>query len=416
MIKHILKIIWAQRRMNGWIFAELLLVICAVWWMTDRFWVDMRIYNSPMGYDITNTWLFKLEKLHSQSVKYVADEEFANPGRDDLEQLVRQIKLSPEVEETAISFFAHPYSSSSSFASINAVAGDTSVTKNRHFQIRYVTPSYFDVYKMKDIKGEPIGPMTISSGTVVVPTFNLAQLIFKSTDIKGIQLQERQQIAAVTSSYRGNEFEKPQESFFNVLNGTKLDEFIRSKGAEKMELTVRMKNKISKEEMENLLKNMGDRLTVNNLNVYSVTPISEYRDQILKAPKDALGKNVAMTIFLLINVLFGIIGTFWLRTQYRQGEMGIRTAIGATRYNNKSYIFSEGLILLCLTIPFTLAFAFNLIFNDTLDTYRLPYTFGRFMITYGITYLLLAGMICLGIWFPVIKNTRISPAEALHYE
>ena len=42
MIKHILKIIWAQRKTNGWIFAERLLVVCATWWMTDLFLVDMK--------------------------------------------------------------------------------------------------------------------------------------------------------------------------------------------------------------------------------------------------------------------------------------------------------------------------------------------------------------------------------------
>ena len=40
MIKHILSIIWNQRRSNGWIFAELLVVAGVFWLMVDMFYVD----------------------------------------------------------------------------------------------------------------------------------------------------------------------------------------------------------------------------------------------------------------------------------------------------------------------------------------------------------------------------------------
>lgn len=54
MIKHILSIIWNQRRSNGWIFAELLVVAGVFWLMVDMFYVDTRTYYSPLGFDITN--------------------------------------------------------------------------------------------------------------------------------------------------------------------------------------------------------------------------------------------------------------------------------------------------------------------------------------------------------------------------
>ena len=120
--------------------------------------------------------------------------------------------------------------------------------------------------------------------------------------------------------------------------------------------------------------------------------------------------------FLLINVLFGIIGTFWLRTQSRHAELGLRIALGASKSKVKSELYLEGLLLLLLTVPFTLVFALNVINLDVLDTYRLPYTIGRFLITYGGVYLLMAAMICVGIFFPARKTEKIAPAEALHYE
>ena len=73
MIKHIIKIIWAQRRSNIWIVGELLLVVCAVWFMLDKLWVDMRCYYAPMGYDIENTWRFRLSRLSQQALGFVPD-------------------------------------------------------------------------------------------------------------------------------------------------------------------------------------------------------------------------------------------------------------------------------------------------------------------------------------------------------
>ena len=48
MIKHILSIIWNQRRSNGWIFAELLVVAGVFWLMVDMFYVDtLNLLLSP---------------------------------------------------------------------------------------------------------------------------------------------------------------------------------------------------------------------------------------------------------------------------------------------------------------------------------------------------------------------------------
>ena len=78
MIKHIFKIIWAQRKSNGWILGELVIVMCALWFMMDKLWVDVRCYNAPMGYDISNTWRFKLSTLSSNAPGYVPDSLYDN--------------------------------------------------------------------------------------------------------------------------------------------------------------------------------------------------------------------------------------------------------------------------------------------------------------------------------------------------
>lgn len=55
--------------------------------------------------------------------------------------------------------------------------------------------------------------------------------------------------------------------------------------------------------------------------------------------------------FMLVNVFFGIIGTFWLRMQNRKGEIGLRMALGAHRITLERYMYTEGLCLLAFTLP-----------------------------------------------------------------
>ena len=53
MIKQIFKMIWNQRRLNGWIWMELLVVFVALWYLVDMFVVQLYSYTRPMGYDLS---------------------------------------------------------------------------------------------------------------------------------------------------------------------------------------------------------------------------------------------------------------------------------------------------------------------------------------------------------------------------
>ena len=164
------------------------------------------------------------------------------------------------------------------------------------------------------------------------------------------------------------------------------------------------------------LEKTADRMTVNNTFVYGVTLLADQRDDQLRFTKNENSKKLSMMAFLLVNVFFGIVGTFWLRTERRRSEIGLRMAIGSSRGRLGEYMYLEGLGLLAITVPILLVFVFNMAFLDKLDSYREPLSILRFLVTLSVSYLLMAGMICMGIWFPVRKAVKMAPAEALHYE
>ncbi|MDR0748905.1 MAG: ABC transporter permease [Tannerellaceae bacterium] len=419
MIKHLLKIIWAQRKTNVWLFAELLIVVCAVWWMTDQLYVDLRTYYSPMGYDISNTWRFHLDLFAPDADGYVPEEAPADGA--DLVKLQRQIKQHPAVEDVCLSFYSAPYTFGNSWRGIEPVGGDTTA-KEQSFQCRFVSPEYFDLFRVTDIRGNAIAPQLEGRHNPVVVSENMALRFFHTGGVAGRQIRDTGQegesmtIAAVSTPYRDNSYVRSEAFFYQLITPLNIRDFFGGSAVRYAELCVRMKQPFSQEEMNELLHEMGDRLAVNNLHVYSANSIEYYRDIQVSGTVNEQSRKLSLMLFLLVNVLFGITGAFWLRGQSRRSETGLRAALGADKRSIRNGMYLEGLLILFLSLPLTLAFAFNVLYLDVLDTYRLPYSAGRFFITYGASYLLMAGMICAGVWLPVRKAGRMAPAEALHYE
>lgn len=102
MIKHILKIIWNQRRSNVWIFMELLLVVAILWVMMDSLYVDIRTYRTPLGFDITNVYKVNFGKMSPDIPGYVPDELHQSSDGEDLIRLVDNLRQNPQVEEASL--------------------------------------------------------------------------------------------------------------------------------------------------------------------------------------------------------------------------------------------------------------------------------------------------------------------------
>ena len=358
MIKHILSIIWNQRRSNSWIFAELLVVAGVFWLMVDMFYVDTRTYYSPLGFDITNVWRFKL----SEQERNPSD---SLPGLSEPEKLTRlmsQIRQWSEVEEVCATYYSCPYSMGNSWREIEPLDGDTSLTSGENFQIRNVTPEYFKLFRIKTPEGKPVADEIAGIHNALVLSKEMADVFYHGRLARGRKVRH------------------------SKLDNTFTVAFVSTS------------------------------IRADNLFVYGISNIREFRDIHLDGKGREMSNKFSLMAFMLVNVFFGIIGTFWLRAQNRRGEIGLRMALGAYDGTLRRYLYLEGLCLLALTLPFITLFAINMVATDAIDTYRLPFTTGRFAISFGITYLMMSGMICLGIWLPVRKVTRMVPAEALHYE
>lgn len=100
--------------------------------------------------------------------------------------------------------------------------------------------------------------------------------------------------------------------------------------------------------------------------------MSHYRDEFLERWLDQVRLYVAGIAFFLLNVLLGVVGTFWYRTQQRSAEIGLRMAMGATRKGIFWQLVKEGLALLTVAfIPSAIIFA-NLLYMEVTQGSLIP--------------------------------------------
>lgn len=415
MIKHILKLIWNQRRANVWLFLEILLVTAILWVMLDALLVDTYTYHQPTGFDIENVYEVKLAKRNLSTDSTQSDGE-------SLLRLAENLRQMPGVTDVALMRSACPYLWNTMFASL--VSAEDTARQVELSRLYCVTPDYFKLFRMRDANGDDLYSQVMSHEGDVVLSKELSERLFNSSFATGKAVKwtadsnDQMRIAAVSSSIAQSDFDRPGPCWFALLRTDQevLDDYNQWNDLSYFQCAMRMRDGFKPERMADFLQAQGDRLEVGDIYVSSVSPVSDYRTDRLKSRLDNQKKKSALVGFMLVNIFFGIVGTFWLRTQSRRMELGLRAAIGASKRQLRLELLTEGLILLLATLPFILLFIVNMLLMDLPDTYRLDYTWWRFLAVLLAVYLLMGGMICLGIHFPAGRIARMNPAEALHDE
>ena len=98
MIRHLITLIWNQRKQNGWIFAELALVLLAVFMITDGGYSKYTLYNEPLGYNIDRCWRLHLEEMESDNEGYTGEDERGAKCWERITELTRRLMNTGEPE------------------------------------------------------------------------------------------------------------------------------------------------------------------------------------------------------------------------------------------------------------------------------------------------------------------------------
>ena len=183
------------------------------------------------------------------------------------------------------------------------------------------------------------------------------------------------------------------------------------------ELCVRVRADQDVDFIERLKADSEKQLRVGNIYISNVRSFKDIRRNFQQGQYNNVRDSITTMAFLLVNIFLGLFGTFWFRTQQHKCEIALHKAHGATNRMVFTRLASEGWLLLLLVTPLALAIDFNLAYAELNGWYNdTTLEAGRFLPCGAISFLLIALMIALGIWFPARKAMMIDPAEALHDE
>ena len=292
-------------------------------------------------------------------------------------------------------------------------------------------PDFYRVFRYHIVDGG--GPdklaAAISDQTLVVtsnvtdryPQLNMSDarsLLNKEVSLTYPDRGYHRRIAAIAAPVRSSHFETSNE-WGGAFIGHNLnrDALINDLGNVRYaQVSLRVSPDADHDFVDALMEDVDRLYRVGNVYLLDALPFSDIRYVRELEDVNEVKTQLCILFFLMLNIFLGVIGTFWFRTQHRCREVALRMAMGSSRRGVFLRLMGEGLLLLSVAAVPALLIAFNVGIAELVDISKMQFTFERFLIAAVFTWLLMALMIVVGIWYPAYKAMRLQPAEALHDE
>lgn len=418
-IMHNLRMIFSRWRNNGWVLGELFLVFIVMWYLCDSLGCLKYIFYQPLGYDIEHVYRLDVsmggesrDTTLSSAAKHVA--------------LANRLSRMEGIEAVGMCYWSLPMSGNNSFNSLN-------VTDSIGITMRYVrcTDEYMKVFRFGEDPQRPFSQMPVDENSLMLsrgaydtyskkyPSFSLDTPLGNGGE-EGFPMRAK----GVIDAFREYRYGANARWYFERIDDhLMLDEEHRFW---EPQITFRVKAEVDNPDYRQyFLDEMAPKLDIDNLFVVDAVPYTLQQEEfeVLLGDTDRINTHMVIVIFLLVNVFLGLVGTFWLRTRRRRGEIALRLSMGSSRAQIGRLLIGEGLLLLTLVafpaalVCYNVAISEPALGNSALiSLWPVEWSFIRFIVGTLAAWLLIAVMVVIGIWFPARQAMQIQPAEALHEE
>lgn len=433
MMKKLFTQIRNEWRSNFFLALELLVVFVVLWYIVDWCCTTARVYFAPMGFDTEHCYNLKVNRLTPNSALY-EDNHTAEDDMDALLEIAERLRHRPGVEAVAISQNSIPYNNGSN--GIETFVDTVSV----YAMLRLVQPDYMRLFRIQGVAVQGADGKTVRTtssdslaavldpGTMILSrnvTAKYEELnIPDATSLLGRQLplwkqdsDSRLRVAGIAEPIRWNHFETADQWGGPFLaTDFPREVMLQYENPAYLQLSLRVKPEADRGFMDALLADADRLYRVGNIYILDIQPFTQLR--YISELEDVNDARTQLCIlgFLLLNIFLGVVGTFWFRTQHRRKEVALRMAMGSTRRGIFVRLIAEGLLLLTLAAAPAIVIALNLGMAELVDVTQLPFDTFRFFLALVLSWLLMALMVVVGIWYPARRAMKIQPAEALHDE
>lgn len=419
MIKQLFKIIFRQRKINLFIWAELFLVFIFIWYIVDYMGCALLTSRQDMGFDTEHTYRIELAEQSEDSDNYLSTDKTTTIG-EDLLRMVERIRRYPDIQAVSVSIGAQPYASvsfSNKQVYKQIYANDSTGIRAQEFK---VSPSFFEVFDIAI--GDNKDLLSVFSSSSILLTRQTAEKLFPSTDdalqaMIGIGKERvEKRVVGILTDRRATEYQQPHPCYYTILSDAEIANTLTSATLPNIELCVRVKPQADNSFAARFMNEMGDKLVEGNIYPTDVLSSKALRKSAVSPVVSDINAYLILFVFFLANIFLGVSGTFWHRTRHRRSEIGLRMALGASRREIFKMLISEGILLLVLAAVPAMIICFNLGWMEVVNVYWYSFNGLRFILGISVTLLILSGMIICGIVRPARVSMQIEPAEALMYE
>ncbi|MEY8721257.1 FtsX-like permease family protein [Bacteroides stercorirosoris] len=412
MTKKLLTQIKNEWLSNLWLALELLVVSVVMWYVVDYLYTRAATYMEPRGFNIEHCYLIELGELTPKSPDYTPDKT-GDDTHADITELLERLRRRPEVEAVSLSQNSFPYNGSNS---TDLVRYDTLQSPGWTIR-RMVTPDFVRVFRYQGTRGETPEQLAemLERGEFLASDNLYRKYDRKLTEFVGKRFQlfgdttKTYQLGAALQDVRYHDYDQARSSYCFLAK--------QSFYYIGLELCVRVREGQDNDFITKLKKDSESQFRVGNLFISEIRSFHEIRRNFQQAWTNDIRNYVMGMGFLLLNIFLGLLGTFWFRTQQRRSEIALHKAHGATDRAIFRRLLSEGLLLLVVVTPIALVIDWNLAHME-LNSWRNGTTleWDRLLLCAGISFVLMALMIAIGIGIPARKAMKVQPAEALHDE
>ena len=387
MIRHLFKLMWKRRGSNFLLTVEIAasaLVLFAVYSLAIA---NLKTFMAPMGFNDKDVWLVEFEREPGIQLDsgYVGNAQL-------------QITNTPGVKKFALTATNAPFMVSHMIQTTAAHAGRT-----REVFLYQTDPHFAEVLEMPLEEGRWFGKQDeVGHLLPIVINEVLKNELFGPATANGQTIEIDKQlyrVVGVVGPYKvDHEFQSPRAAAFVPIPASSKNDvrvIVRVDDADGQTEARLMANLAPlqpgvKPSCEALTEK---RLTQRQLNI---TPIFI---------------AVGICLFLIINVVLGLVGVFWQSITRRRTEIALRRSVGATARDVVRQLVGEAWLITTFAVSLILGavvlFPIMGLLGTAPSTYWLA--IGGMLVT-------LYGLVTLSVLYPSRLASAIQPTEALRAE
>ena len=432
----IIKQIWNQRRMNGWIFIEIIIAGFFLWTVIDPMYVLMVNHLEDKGYEEDGRYILNLGAYGSNHGK--RDTTITNDMRKEtFYRFIQLIREQPEVESAYVSMHSSMPNSLSwsggQFYPDTLAIKDKKHTHAQRYSILSVKGcDIFRTLGMKDARTGKELTMPEDADNFCYVSELFAQKMFGSTEVIGKEVYDGTinigKIGAVFQNVKTRDYNASYPLVIAFDKDFSMHDWVHKNNY----IVFRLKEGVDFEKFnERFTKEVAPHMNQGNFYFDCFKPFDETRRELgtRMGVYNKLRLKGSLTAFTLLCIFLGMVGTFWIRCNARRQEIGLMRSMGATEGRVKNQFLTEAGLLVSGAFVLSLVLVVNFVvitdgmaqpsFSGDINSVLISEWLSpgvQFTMVSLITYLALLVIALVGTLIPVRRAVKVLPADALRDE